>query len=1537
MAEKKIPKPFSAEELGILANLAKDQPGGMESFWDDEGKETPLTETYAAAFKALPPNLKRYEINRKANQRKTGAAEKTRDTPKEKQRKRGETKSVKTSRRNTSVARTSRQDTTAEQNRQVVAERAKRSYYSEDDIIQEEDAREAARHEAAARMGIDTRAFFKTVGGRTTGVRYEPENPKAYRGYVSASTGQKPTEADFIASIWYMGGIPGIDENVRETLGPGTARPSGSGGVSGENAAGEQIPSETEGIDTGKTMPSAKDIEAAKDAYNPSSGGGSEKARGTLQTAAEIEYAAANAVTPQFGDVSADEQAELDARGSGMVAGTGGTMGPQFDVSTREGRNAAREASAARFIGGQAGQVSELRKAEQSPDTDIDPAAFKDITSGIEDERKKLAIKDAQVWIDENRDALAPAFSAVREATRGQKARFTAESNKIGLMKKEFDDSKAQGTIASNTSFESWRREKAATNKDEYSVSSDEPEDYNAFIEQEKKRAAKEGTPLSLTAAEVADPNSEIHGILEKAGFKYSQNRYPNDYNYVRDNSTRQGVKVEDGKDEEGKSTKNITGLGLIKEVVDEITGKGGEVVKVGAAGGGSYVKRNVTPNRLDYFVDLHEVATERATRSNAVTRSSKANLGNRDRTKLSQMAEGTGSGSLLNLSTEEREKLAASTKTSEFISDQGDPTRAPGFENLPIREQAKITQKARREGFLTPQTASRIRNPQYDITRRLVESQVKEAGHTEEELASMPESSLVATKVAAEMAKRKIPENIVQTEKVKDKDGRLVDKTNSRGAPIKVMRDATAAKPWEVRQLGGRALNRTYTDPVAIGPVGRQFQGYEALAARGIQAQISKANTEGTDITQLKDQLGLAQESSNTSMARDVRQGLVDADVEAVKRAVEVLNIRKPHVEQGIIDARDIEAKRQKAEMETRKALEEGTHVNAKGEQVSMLTELPANADDAQKAAHRSLRAVHTKAIKSAGDKAVREHLDIIASQGSVKRDVRGNMQTEEVELPDGTVIDRPVSAGSAGDTAEAEKANAVRLHVAQSIAGLPKAGGKERVIRRRRLVSTTNPDEAYTRGDSSVDPGVKWIDAIAYGSKAKEVDSKTGKPKYEEVELAPVKDTSTSTSRKAKSPLTLSEQVHSALESYTDTSETGEVVRPFGTLPNGMTHEALHDLGVSDRSGAVNIPESTEERQRLSIAVRKRGWNITAGTELPSIGKIEMGRKIGAESAARKAAEGTSQVSETIETTSTSDRILPRSAGRGIVEPAGTTSRETVTRTEPSSTPATPWAQTRPTRSAITPPQSSRLSSQFNVPNNADAYTRMAIEGLKKAEFIKTPIEGENLGTYTSQEDQLKDSSGTVIGINAISRNPSMGKPIAPPRYKTANIETERIPVLYKQLPSLTPREKEFKERNYAVPPTGVEMRRSELAKRQTQGLGTGAHFGQRGLTPTDRPLMAGDSMPTGRLFNAGQYAKVAPRRMRPQETSATAPAAVETPASVEDNISDYAWSGIPASAPNIHLSMSQMGNTTNQVYDPKKGPSRMGREIIPPSINS
>jgi hypothetical protein len=1518
MAEKKIPKPFSAEELGILANLSKDQPGGMERFWDDEGKETPLTETYAAAFKALPPNLKRYEINRKANQRKTGAAEATRATPKAKQRKRGETKSVKTSRRNTSVARTSRQDTTAEQNRQVVAERAKRSYYSEDDIIQEEDAREAARIQEAARMGIDIPSFLKTIGGRTTGVRYEPENPKAHRGYVSASTGGKPTEADYIASMWYMGGISGIDENAREELGPGTARPTGSGGSSGENASGEQIPSDTPGLDTGKTMPPKEVIETAKEAYNPAAGGGSELARGTLQTAAEIEYAAANAVTPQFGDVSADEQAELDAKSSGMIGGTGGTMGPQFDNSTREGRNAFREKSAAKFIGGEAGQITELRKAEQSPDTDIDPATFKDIASGIEDERKTLSLQDAQAWIDANREKLAPAFSAVREATRGQKARFTAESNKIGLMKTEFDAAKAQGTIARNTSFESWRREKAATNKDEYGVSSDEPVDYNSFIEQEKKRAAKEGTPLSLTAAEVADPNSEIHGILEKAGFKYEQTRSvgeagdvdPIKYNYVKANSTRQGVKVEDGKDEEGRSTKNITGLGLIKEVVDEITGQGGEVVKVGAAGGGSYVKRNVTPNRLDYLHDLHEIEKERATRQNVVTRNSKANLGDRERMKLSQMAEGTGSGSLLNLSTEEREKLAASTKTSAFISDQGDPTRAPGFEKLPIREQAKITQKARREGILTPQTASRIRNPQYDITRRLVESQVKAAGHTEEELASMPESSLVATKVAAEMAKRKIPENIVQTEKVKDKDGRLVDKTNSRGTPIKVMRDATAAKPWEVRQLGGRALNRTYTDPVAIGPVGRQFQGYEALAARGIQAQISKANAEGTDITQLKTQLGLAQESSNTSMARDVRQGLVDADVDAVKRAVEVLNIRKPHVEQGIIDARDIESKRQKAQMETRKALEEGTHVNAKGEQIAMLTELPANADDAQKRAHQALRAVHTKAIKAAGDKAAREHLDIIASQGSVKRDLRGNMETEEVELPDGTVIDRPVSAGSATDTAEAEKANAVRLHVAQSIAGLSKAGGKERVIRRRRLVSTTNPDEAYTRGDSSVDPGVKWIDAIAYGSKAKEIDKKTGKPKYQEIELAPVKDTSTSTSRRAKSPLTLSEQVHSALESYTDTSETGEVSRPFGTLPNGMTIEALHDLGVSDRSGAVNIPESTEERQRLSIAVRKRGWNITAGTELPSFGKIEMGRKIGAESAARKAAEGTSQVSETTETTSTSDRILPKSAGRGMIEPAGTVSRELVTRTEPSSPTATPWAQTPPTRSSAIPPQASRLSSQFNVPDNANAYTRMALEGLKKVEFVKTPIESDILGKTSSPEDQLKNDAGDVIGIINTSRNPSINSPL--------KVKSPGIPTLLYGNSDVTPV-------NRNIPPT-PSRQESNMNTRQ---LGTGAHFGERGLTPTDRPLMAGDSMPTGRLFNAGQYAKVAPKKMRSQGET---PAVSEAPAAVEDNTSDYAWSGVPASAPNTHLSMKQMGNTTNRVYDPTKGPSRMGREIIP-----
>ena len=134
------------------------------------------------------------------------------------------------------------------------------------------------------------------------------------------------------------------------------------------------------------------------------------------------------------------------------------------------------------------------------------------------------------------------------------------------LLPKEYDEAKAQGTIAGNTTFESWRRDKAATNKDEYGISSDESIDYNDFIEKEKKRAAKEGTPLSLTAAEVADPNSEIHGILEKAGFKYEQTRpvayegdKPINYNYVRAKSTRQGVKVEDGKDEEGKSTKNIT------------------------------------------------------------------------------------------------------------------------------------------------------------------------------------------------------------------------------------------------------------------------------------------------------------------------------------------------------------------------------------------------------------------------------------------------------------------------------------------------------------------------------------------------------------------------------------------------------------------------------------------------------------------------------------------------------------------------------------------------------------------------------------------------------------------------------------------------------------------------------------------------------------------------------------------------------------------------------------------------------------------
>jgi hypothetical protein len=217
------------------------------------------------------------------------------------------------------------------------------------------------------------------------------------------------------------------------------------------------------------------------------------------------------------------------------------------------------------------------------------------------------------------------------------------------------------------------------------------------------------------------------------------------------------------------------------------------------------------------------------------------------------------------------------------------------------------------------------------------------------------------------------------------------------------------------------------------------------------------------------------------------------------------------------------------------------------------------------------------------------------------------------------------------------------------------------------------------------------------------------------------------------------------------------------------------------------------------------------------------------------------------------------------------------------------------------------------------------MALEGLKKAEFIKTPIEGENLGKGSHPEDQLKNDAGDVIGLIITSRNPRMSKPLNVNSPNSPGTNLSRGNSI-----SLSRGNSEYDSTFVSsgmsnIPPT-PSRRESAMNTRQ---LGAGAHFGERGLTPTDRPLMDGDVMPTGRLFNAGQYAKVAPKRMRPQEASATAPAAVE------DNTSDYAWSGVPASAPNTHLSMKQMGNTTNRVYDPTKGPSRMGREIIPQGI--
>ena len=176
---------------------------------------------------------------------------------------------------------------------------------------------------------------------------------------------------------------------------------------------------------------------------------------------------------------------------------------------------------------------------------------------------------------------------------------------------------------------------------------------------------------------------------------------------------------------------------------------------------------------------------------------------------------------------------------------------------------------------------------------------------------------------------------------------------------------------------------------------------------------------------------------------------------------------------------------------------------------------------------------------------------------------------------------------------------------------------------------------------------------------------------------------------------------------------------------------------------------------------------------------------------------------------------------------------------------------------RGQLTVPRQSetnRLSSQFSIPENADVYTRAALQGLQKAEYVQSPIlrnfdvdskTGERrytdgLGIASHPDDQILDEKGNIAGIMTTTRRSS-------------------LPI----------------NRSFSTPdPGGRGLRESNApTSRQqsvmnTRQLGTGAHFGESGLTPTDRPLMAGDSMPTGRLFNAGQYAKIAPKRMRQQE---------------------------------------------------------------------
>jgi len=1607
---------LTPEELSTLAEMAIDQPGGMEKFWDDNGQETPLTETYAAKFNELSPKLKRLEIDRKRNQRKTAAAEKTRDTPEDKQRKRGETTPVKRARKNILVQKTQRQDDITKSNREKIKALAKAKSYSEEDVANQEQARSAARLKEAQRLGLNTPEFLANLqsiagmGGKTTGLRYDPDHPKAVRGYVSATTGEEPTEADVIASLWYMGGIPGLDD-VNEQLDKGTAPPVTIRGTD-ENVSGEEFEKDTTGLETTRSMPSNEQIKKAKEGYAPKAGG-SEVTRGTLGSAAEIEYAAIMANSPQFGDVSASEQARIDAEDSGVVepeadrtVRSRGLLSAQFKLNTRyetdeerfernrtaKGRAEARQADATRLIGSSSVQstIPRLRKAEQSLDSDINPVAFKDIASGIDAERTRLGLEDAQRFLNENRDVLSKTHAAPRERTSSEKNRYDAELDKITSLKREHADRISEGQIDKDTDFESWRKSKAAKNPDEYGLSHDlltDSESIAAYIAKEKKNAERAGSPLTITPQQIADPNHPIHKELEKLGIPYEKTRpvattdddgnpitgtsatEPIRYNYVAANSTRSGVKTKDGKDEEGNNTKNIIGLGLIKEVVDEIKRSGGEVVKVGEEGGGSYVKRHVTPGRLDGLFDLHDIAIERAIRSNANTANSKGSLGNRDRTKDFAAGEGSGSGIGFDVPYAQRLIIAARTKTGKFIDTSGDPTRSDDFKTKTPRQQRQIVLKATREGTITPQIPSIITNPQFNA----VEDANLSKKIKEELIASGldPETTRFAKTFRKEYSKRSKPRTVTEIKKVKNAEGNFVDEVDEKGNPVPVMRDG----PRPIRQIITKALGMNYKAPTTTGPFGRQFTGYEAAAAVGIQKQLDDI---GADTSVMRKNLGLSQRE----VVDDTHQRLVDEDMAKIHKAVEVLNLRRPHVERGVQDAIAIDNVRSKAQRETREALEAGTHVNASGKQTEILTELPRMATDAEKAAHAQLRGVHTRAIIAAGHKAVEEHLDKIASEGSVKRDIRGNTITEEVKLEDGTIIDRPVSAGSQEDVAAAEASNAIRLHIATGLAGLPRKSTRRGVINRTILQHVDNPTERYHTSDSTkYEAGTaKWIDVVDYVSKQKE--TKNGKKVYKEIALAPIEDKSKSPSSYGL-PTRVShlDAIHAMLDSIRETSpETGEVSYPYGILPSGMSTEALHDLGVSDRTGNMNIPESTVERQKLSLAVRKNGWYAESGTSKPTLGIIERGRRIAAESQKRRDEAGTSEVSEYVDSApTTSARILPKSAGKGIVEPEGTVTRTVETRREPSQPPAPLISPVRKYEPPVPSLQRAQLSSQFNTTPNMDVYTRAAIEGLKAAEFIKKPIENAPaLAGGVHPDDQIK-TGDVVTGANLTVRNPLLGGKVQLPGIKQDSVlqagnvglsvnggpiskvietlkgvtepgsagltDRHRIPVTYDKLEGmLTPQEIQVRERNkdsdaFLHPPGskyaggGIYLTSKQFQDRKTPKRELGAASTR---SVTDRPLVAGDTVPTGRLANAGQYAKIASKNLKPKAVRETAQAP-EAAVAPEEDTNEYAWSGIPASAPNIHLNMNQMGQTTNRVYDPTKSRSRTGREIIPSSINS